>query len=187
MLGGVIIPTIHLNEYKVYLYGVYQNVEIFLKYFRYNKIIISGIIDNDISKCGIVIDGVKYIHSAKLKEQIEEPKKTFVIVLKRFLNEFERQDIAFLLYDAGIRKYYYANDNDYYQVMANCFTGVIKYYRKNENILSHFYDSLVDSESKATLLEFIRVQMEAGFYRKNKLKEKINISTGREENNYISI
>lgn len=167
-LGGVIIPLIQLNGYKTYVYGAGKGIEELISYLWYNDIDIEAIIDNDINKKGkLVCDKIRIMHTTNLKE-IRDGNNAFVIINTVFFSGLCQAQIANVLFEAGITKFYSIEGREKNNIKAYCVDwadkGRVTYYRSHFEDVCHTYGRLYDDRSREIMLEYIRAYMQADSY-----------------------
>ena len=166
ILGSIIIPIIHMNNYECYLYGGADWVDSLIIYLKEYKVEVKAIIDADDSKLTITAAcGVCY-QSVKSLLDIKKPDKTFVIITPTSIKGLELCKVISQLYEFGIKNYYQLNSEEKRRITGHSFEGLgsIRYYRQHVNELRETYDLIEDETSSEVLYEYIRTRCEVGIY-----------------------
>lgn len=167
ILGGIVFPLIKMNHFDVYIYGGGSDISSVILYFINCGIEVKGILDIDKEKAGkMVLGKVPIIDPYSLDKKLN-PVKTIAIINTIFFTGMEQFEIVNLLLKIGIEKFYSINDREKIHIMAQTSqvdSGRIDYYREHYNELEETYHMLYDAESRAIMLEYVRVYMQFGVY-----------------------
>ena len=187
MIGAIIVPLIHFNNYECYLYGGADWVDALIIYLKEQDVIVKAIIDADETKRGTdAACGVKYISIDDLK-RINSGDGKFVIITPVMLKGLELRDVIEELNKAGISNYYQLEAEDKNRIIGNSWTafGSIRYYRRHIEELKKSYDCLEDNMSKEVMTEYIRARYEVGIYALENIDGRRKYWYGSESENII--
>ncbi len=182
IIGSIIIPLIHFNNYDLYLYGGGSWVDALIIYLKEYNVRVKAIIDADESKKGMVAScGVNYIPLYEI-DRINNPEKAFVIITPISLTGMEYNDIVNRFYDCGIKKIWHLGEEDKNRIIGNSWTGFesIRYYREHMEDLKKTYKLLEDDTSRDVMTEYIRTRVEIGIYALENIDGKNKYWFGRE-------
>ncbi len=166
-LGGVVIPLIKLNGYRVFLYGDGSELDSILSYFRANDIKVEGIVDEHITR-EYAFGKIPYISAAEFHKYVKEPEKTFVIFYPSYFMGMKQMKLVKLLANCGVDKFYSIRESDKKAILRFTMTWNnferIRYYREHITELEKTYNLLADELSTQIMNEFIRVYIQSGTY-----------------------
>ena len=153
--GGLVLPTLKLNKFDVYVYGYGYKISSLLLYIQQYGIEVKGVIDRDPEKAKIKrYDGVPIIHISQIN-LIPNPENIFVVIGAHNLAGFTLQEISETLHSAGISKYCEISAFERGIINHHFYGDVNDYFQANYQELKKFYDSLEDEMSRRVMLEYI--------------------------------
>ena len=162
------IPIIKINKYDVYIYGCGEDVDSLINYLIYNGISPKAIFDQNILKAeNSFLGNTKVVHTARIKEVIDYPEKSFVLINIQNLSGMDYMVILKNLYESDVDKFYFIPEQERHNVNAffeGWDNGRMGFYRNHQDELEKTYQMFEDSDSKSTFLEYIRVFMQNGVY-----------------------
>lgn len=171
----VALSLTKIKDMDVYIYGAGQDIYSAVTFLKNEGIQnLKGIIDVDKRKNGQIIDEIEVFDCERLESTIQNPENTFVFIWTYCVN-FRNVAIVNYLYKLGIEQYYIIKPQERYILstiqyeLAWVDADRPKYYMENENLLMSFAKKLADEESVNTLLEYLRVYIECGYYRGNNI------------------
>ena len=166
-LGGILIPLIKLCGFKVIIYGCEIDTPALLNYLLCYDVVPEAIFDRDEDKVDRLIYDIRICPIYKLDE-FENQDDVFVIINIHDFACFKAQDVTSILQRYGLNKYYVISEPE--RSVVNSYSvswhdkGRGQYYIDHEEELIQTYKSLLDSESRQTMCEYIRTYMESGVY-----------------------
>ena len=125
--------------------------------------------------------GIPFISVKELKNQntenmfvvVTDPELFYVDrrrqVVRRLVREKKRAELIKTLHQCGIQRYYFLRKPDIADIYVfpdhNLYNGRMHYYKQHLYELKQTYEMLSDDLSKETMVEFVRVYLQSGWYR----------------------
>lgn len=159
---GIALALIKIKHYDTILYGAGEaGYSALRRLIELYDIAPLCIVDQDESKKGIVMCGVKVIHPSELSEYIRDLSNTYVIIAVKayWQNEILRKEISLILDKIGIQKRQYLTwrSNDARKSFDD-------YLNSHDEDIEWLMEKLEDEESKSVLKEWIRCWLQADIY-----------------------
>ena len=150
---GIIINIIKIKKYKVIIYGGGVYGELTVKYLSKYRIDVEYIIDADSAKCGSYIENIKVIDLFGAKKIFNNYTEKYIAFISMNKKLYEQccKDVENFLNKIGVKGYYFEEIWSRVRV-SNYVKNPLQY----TNDFLYVYNLLMDTESKNTLLEFIR-------------------------------
>ena len=145
----------------------------FVKFLHTYGIKPKKILDIDINKSGVYLDGVEIIHPSCLVKYINDAANSFIFIHTAFYRGMREQDILKFIVRSGIMQYYPLTKEDRYIVTSNTAYWVDQnrelFYQNNEKKLCDTLSILEDDYSCRVMLEYIRTYIQKDVYRLQQL------------------
>ena len=162
-----------IKNMEVFIYGGGTDSYSFVKFLHTYGIKPKKILDIDINKSGVYLDGVEIIHPSCLVKYINDAANSFIFIHTAFYRGMREQDILKFIVRSGIMQYYPLTKEDRYIVTSNTAYWVDQnrelFYQNNEKKLCDTLSILEDDYSCRVMLEYIRTYIQKDVYRLQQL------------------
>lgn len=137
-----------IKNMEVFIYGGGTDSYSFVKFLHTYGIKPKKILDIDINKSGVYLDGVEIIHPSCLVKYINDAANSFIFIHTAFYRGMREQDILKFIVRSGIMQYYPLTKEDRYIVTSNTAYWVDQnrelFYQNNEKKLCDTLSVLED-------------------------------------------
>lgn len=193
-IGAVLCPYLRANKYKVYLWGLYDDIEILIIFLKYCGIEVCGVVEENptiekllgrievLSPKAFFEKHNREADEANVFTIVTYPTHRKIEILKKIHrsncgklnalqdlrnNKSRRAEAIKALSKHGI-EYATVLRSDLDDINGYTYEdfdgGRIRYYRENADALKKLYDMFADEQSKKTLVEYVRCYMQSGVY-----------------------
>ncbi len=212
-IGGVLCPYLRANNYKVYLWGLYDDIEILIIFLKYCGVEVCGVIEENtkiqklLDRVDVILPKVffeschKEMREDKIFTIVTYPTHRKIEILKKIHRSNQRALNALkeLFDNRGKRtkavKSLRQNGIEYATVLRadvddingytyeNFDSGRIRYYREHVAELKKLYYMFVDEQSKKTLIEYLRCYIQCGVYSLKQCDSRVKYYYGLDDEN----